>query len=184
MTLVESPTGPASVEFKRDEKTKRWRPPHHGRSLRVSGARWSSGIRCGVDFPRLYLDMCLERPFEPVLEYQAGRKLSLLRERVMLELSTGTKWPAFLLETLRPDEFDIDWGDLRPTLRELRATYWDYHELRRERRAPRAALVTPHGSGDVNRNGSGPVRVLVTEGEGKPALAAVRSLGAPDARWM
>lgn len=126
-------TGPAMMEFKRDQRD------GTPRLMEINPRFWGSielAIRCGVDFPRLYLNACLERPFEPVLSYAVGRRLSFLSYRALRALSNPADRWSFLADLAHPDRFDIDWGDLRPTLREIRATYWEYQDLRRG--APRA----------------------------------------------
>ena len=125
-------TGPAMIEFKRDRRDGTLR------LMEINPRFWGSlelAIRCGVDFPRLYLDACLDRPFAPVLSYRVGRRLSFLNYKLLRGLASPAGGFSLLWDLARPLQFDIDWRDLKPTLREVRAIWWDYRSLR-QRGAP------------------------------------------------
>ena len=72
---------------------------------------------------------CLDRPFAPVLSYRVGRRLSFLNYKLLRGLSSPAGGFSLLWDLARPLQFDIDWRDLKPTLREVRATWWDYRSL-------------------------------------------------------
>ena len=121
-------SGPADIEFKRDLRD---RVP---KLMEINPRFWGPlelAIRCGVDFPRLYVKACLGRPFAPVLTYAVGRRLSFLSPRILLGASAPSERLPLARDLCRPDRFDIDWRDLKPTLRQMRATWWDYRKLRR-----------------------------------------------------
>jgi predicted ATP-grasp superfamily ATP-dependent carboligase len=121
-------SGPTAIEFKRDARD--GVPRLMEINPRISGAVEFS-IRCGVDFPRLYVDACRGRPFEPVLDYPVGRRLSFLSLRILLAVTSPAERLPLLRDLSRLDPFDVDWRDLRPTLRQTRAAWWDYRTLRR-----------------------------------------------------
>ena len=143
------------LEFKRDATGL-------PRLIEINPRFWGSlelAIRCGVDFPRLYVAACLGQPFDPVLTYAIGRRhvLPLAPDRARPDHRAGRL--ALLSELGHPHRFDTALGRPPATLLDLRATWW---EIRRLRRAARPRDERHPGVGDGRL------------GQGR-ALAAVRS---------